>query len=174
MNKGVKKIIQPGKVGQKVITSSVVYENGKEVSRNLVSEKIKSKPIKQIIALGTVGVYSPSRGGTDIRYTKKIFVRATAYDAGFDSTGKSPGDVGYGITCTGVKAKRNPDGLSTIAVDPRVIPLGTKLYVEGYGYGIAEDIGGAIKGNHIDLFFSSSKELWNWGSRSVNVYIVKK
>ena len=172
LNKGVKKIIQPGKVGQKVITSSVVYENGKEVSRNLVSEKIKSKPIKQIIALGTVGVYSPSRGG-DIRYTKKIYVRATAYDAGYNSTGKSPGDAGYGITSTGATAERNPNGYSTIAVDPRVIPLGTKLYVDGYGYGIAEDIGGAIKGNHIDLFFSSSKELWNWGSRSVNVYIVK-
>ena len=57
LDKGVKKVIQTGKVGQKVITSSVVYENGKEVSRKLVSEKIKSQPVKQIIALGTVGVY---------------------------------------------------------------------------------------------------------------------
>ena len=72
--------------------------------------------------------------------------------------------LAYGITSTGVRAERNPNGYSTIAVDPRVIPLGTKLYVDGYGYAIAEDIGGAIKGNHIDLFFSSSSEMWNWGS----------
>lgn len=172
LNKGVKKVIQTGKVGLKVITSSVVYENGKEVSRNLVSEKIKSQPVKQIVALGTIGVYSPSRGG-DIQYTKKLYVRATAYDAGYNSTGKSPGDPGYGITCTGAVAERIPNGYSTIAVDPRVIPLGTKLYVEGYGYAIAEDIGGAIKGNHIDLFFDSSDEMWDWGSRSLNVYILK-
>ena len=172
LDKGVKKVIQAGKVGQKVITSSVVYENGKEISRNLVSEKLKSQPVKQIVALGTVGVYTPSRGG-DIRYTKSIKVRATAYNADFDSTGKSPGDPGYGITSTGARAKRNADGYSTIAVDPRVIPLGTKLFVDGYGYAIAEDVGGAIKGNHIDLYFDSSNEMWDWGSRSVNVYILK-
>ena len=172
LDKGVKKVIQKGKVGQKVITSSVVYENGKEISRNLVSEKLKSQPVKEIIALGTVGVYSPSRGG-DIRYTKKLKVRATAYTADYNCTGKGPGDPGFGITSTGARAKRNPNGYSTIAVDPRVIPLGTKLWVDGYGYAIAEDIGGAIKGNHIDLYFSSSNEMWDWGSRNVNIYILK-
>jgi len=172
LDKGVKKVIQTGKPGQKVITSSVIYENGKEVSRKLVSEKLKSQPVKQIVALGTVGVYTPSRGG-DIRYTKKLRVMATAYNADFDSTGKSPGDDGYGLTSTGVKAKRNPDGYSTIAVDPRIIPLGSKLWVDGYGYAIAEDIGGAIKGSHIDLFFSSSNEMWDWGSRTVNIYVLK-
>ena len=172
LSKGVKKVIQAGKVGRKVITSSVVYENGKEVSRNLVSEKLKSKPVTQIVALGTVGVYSPSRGG-DIRYTRKLKVRATAYDAGYTSTGKSPGDPSYGMTSTGAMAERNPNGYSTIAVDPSVIPLGSKLWIDGYGYAIAEDVGGAIKGNHIDLFFSSSNEMWDWGSRSLNVYILK-
>lgn len=172
LDKGVKKVIQKGKIGQKVIISNVVYENGKEISRNLVSEKFKSQPVKEIIALGTVGVYSPSRGG-DIRYTKKLNVLATAYDAGFNSTGKNPGDAGYSITSTGVRAERNPNGYSTIAVDPRVIPLGTKLWIDGYGLAIAEDIGGAIKGNHIDLFFTSSNEMWNWGSRNVSVYILK-
>ncbi|MBZ9684941.1 ubiquitin-like domain-containing protein [Clostridium estertheticum] len=172
LDKGVKKVIQTGKAGQKVITSSVVYENGKEVSRKLVSEKLKSQPVKQIVALGTLGVYTPSRGG-DIHYTEKLRVRATAYNADFDSTGKSPGDSGYGITSTGVRAKRNTDGYSTIAVDPRVIPLGTKLWVDGYGLAIAEDIGGAIKGNHIDLYFDSNNEMMDWGSRSVDIYILK-
>lgn len=172
LNKGVKKVIQKGQTGQKLITSHIVYENGKESSRKLVSEELKSNPVKEIIALGTTSVYSSSRGG-DISYTKKIKVKATAYNAEFQSTGKNPGDRGYGITSTGAQAERNPNGYSTVAVDPRVIPLGTKFYVEGYGYAIAEDIGGAIKGNHIDLFFSSSKEMWNWGLRNVNIYILK-
>ena len=172
LNKGVKKVIQKGKVGQRVITSAVVYENGKEVSRNLVSEEFKSKPVKEIIALGTTSVYSPSRGG-DISYTKKLKVRATAYTADYNCTGKSAGDPAFGITSTGVKAKRNPNGYSTVAVDPSVIPLGSKLYVEGYGYAIAEDVGGAIKGNHIDLYYDSSDEMWGWGARNTNIYIVK-
>lgn len=172
LDKGAKKVIQKGQTGQKVIISSVVYENGKEISRKLVSESLKSNPIKEIIALGTVGVYTPSRGG-EIRYTKKLRVRATAYTADFDSTGKGPDDPYLGITSTGAMAERNPNGYSTIAVDPRVIPLGTKLWVDGYGYAIAEDIGGAIKGNKIDLYFHSSSEMWNWGARNVDIYILK-
>lgn len=171
LDQGVKKVIQKGQKGRKVITSSVVYENGKEISRNLVSEKLASKPVKQIIALGTTGVYTASRGG-DIRYSRKLSVRATAYTADYSCTGKGPGDPALGITSTGVRAKRNANGYSTVAVDPRVIPLGTKLYVDGYGYAIAEDIGGAIKGNHIDLYFSSTNEMWNWGARNVSIYIV--
>ncbi len=60
-----------------------------------------------------------------------------------------------------------------VAVDPNVIPMGTKLYIEGYGEGIAADQGGAIKGNRIDLFFDTKKEAYNWGMRSVNVTILK-
>jgi uncharacterized protein YabE (DUF348 family) len=172
LDKGVKKVIQKGQTGQKVIISSIVYENGKEISRSLVSENLKSNPIKEIIALGTVGVYTPSRGG-DIRYTKKLRVRATAYTADYNSTGKGPDDPYLGITSTGARAKRSPDSYSTIAVDPRVIPLGTKLWVDGYGYAIAEDIGGAIKGNKIDLYFHSSSEMWDWGARNVDIYILK-
>lgn len=58
-------------------------------------------------------------------------------------------------------------------MDPRVIPYGTKLYVEGYGYAIAEDTGGAIKGNKIDVYFNSAEECSNWGVRYVNVYLLK-
>jgi len=171
LKQGVKKVIQEGKPGQKIITSSIVYENGKEVSRNLISEKIKSNPIKQIVALGTANVYSPSRGG-DISYVREIMVRATAYTADYNCTGKSPGDPAFGMTSTGVKAQRSPNGYSTVAVDPRVIPLGTKLYIEGYGYAIAEDVGGAIKGNKIDLYYNSSSESLNWGSRNVKIYVL--
>jgi 3D (Asp-Asp-Asp) domain-containing protein len=62
----------------------------------------------------------------------------------------------------------------TIAVDPEVIPLGSKLYVEGYGEGIAEDTGGAIKGEILDLYMESESECWDWGRRQVEVRIIEE
>ena len=70
-------------------------------------------------------------------------------------------------TATGINPYRG-----VIAVDPKVIPLGTELYVEGYGYGEALDTGGAVKGNRIDLFFETKSEALNWGRRDVQVYIL--
>lgn len=61
----------------------------------------------------------------------------------------------------------------TIAVDPDVIPLGSRLWVEGYGFGIAEDTGGAIKGNRVDVFLESESECWEWGRRQVKVRIME-
>ena len=126
-----------------------------------------------MIALFTAGVYRSSRGEEN-RYTKQLRVRATAYTADAASTGKGPDDPYLGITATGARAKRNPNGYSTIAVDPRIIPLGTKVWVDGYGYAIAEDVGGAIKGNKIDLYFDSSSEMWDWGARNVDIYILRQ
>lgn len=172
MEQGNKKVIQEGQPGEKETVTKVVYENGKEVSRKLISETIKKQPIQKIVAMGTLGVYTPSRGG-NIVYMKSLNMRATAYTADYESTGKGPGDPYFGITATGTIAKRNNNSYSSVAVDPRVIPLGTKLYIEGYGYAIAEDTGGAIKGNRIDLFFNSSSEANNWGVKLVNVYVIK-
>ena len=62
----------------------------------------------------------------------------------------------------------------TIAVDPTIIPLGTRLYVEGYGEGIAEDTGGAIQGHIIDLYMESEDECWAWGRRQVEVRIIEE
>jgi len=62
----------------------------------------------------------------------------------------------------------------TIAVDPAIIPLGTKLYIEGYGEGVAEDTGGAIRGHIIDLYMESEDECWAWGRRIVTVRIVEE
>ena len=90
------------------------------------------------------------------------------------STAYSSSDKGVsGITASGMKATRDPNGTSTVAVDPRVIPLGTKLYIEGYGYAIACDTGSAIKGNKVDVYFNSVKECYSWGSRNVDVYILE-
>lgn len=100
-------------------------------------------------------------------------VVATGYTAGAESTGKSPDHPEYGITYSGIKVKR--DLYSTIAADLSVFPLGTILYIPDYGYGVVTDIGGAIKGNKIDLYFDTVDEVYSeWGKKEIEVYVVKK
>ncbi|MBP2076299.1 LysM peptidoglycan-binding and 3D domain-containing protein [Oceanobacillus polygoni] len=93
-----------------------------------------------------------------------ISVTATAYTAKCDGCS--------GVTYTGVDLNSNPNA-KVIAVDPNVIPLGSEVYVEGYGYATAADIGGAIKGDKIDLHVPTKEEAINWGAQQVNVTIVK-
>ena len=95
---------------------------------------------------------------------KVITVMATAYTA--DCEG------GTGVTYTGVDLKANPDA-KVIAVDPAVIPLGTEVYVEGYGHAIAADIGGAIKGDKIDVFIPNEDAAEAWGMKTVDVTIIQ-
>lgn len=94
---------------------------------------------------------------------KEFTVSATAYTANCDGCS--------GVTKTGINLKQNPD-MKVIAVDPSVIKLGTKVHVEGYGNAIAGDIGGAIKGNKIDVFISSKDAATNWGRKDVKVTIL--
>ena len=88
-------------------------------------------------------------------------------------TMESTAYYGHSITASGLKPVRNPNGVSTIAVDPNVIPLGTKVYVSGYGVAIAADTGGAIKGNSIDVFLNTHEECMSWGRRQVTVQILE-
>lgn len=76
------------------------------------------------------------------------------------------------ITATGTTPVRNPNGISTIAVDPSIIPLGSKVYIPGYGEAIAADTGGVIKGHRIDLFLNSEDECINWGRQNVTLYVL--
>ena len=167
--KGVKKVVQAGQAGEKSAVFKVIYENGVEVSRSLVSEAVTKEPVQQIVATGTsvavavAKTASTSRGG-DFSSSKVINMKTTAYNSA---------ETGSNITASGAVAVRNSSGYSTIAVDPSVIPLGTKVYVEGYGYAIAQDTGGAIHGNIIDLYFNSMSEVNAWGVRYVNVYILQ-
>ncbi|WP_127587955.1 3D domain-containing protein [Paenibacillus koleovorans] len=109
---------------------------------------------------------------TDVSQFKQVDVVATGYYAGVESTGKRSGHPAYGITFSGVKARHGI--LSTIAADPKVFPLGTILYIPGYGYGIVADTGSAIKGKKIDLFYDNKEQIYReWGKRNVSVYIVQ-
>ncbi|MHC1720198.1 MAG: 3D domain-containing protein [Clostridiaceae bacterium] len=161
--KGAKVVLQSGQQGEKKSVYKITYEDGAEVSRTLVSETVTKEPVAKVVASGTASTVTYSRGG-DFSTAKTLRMKATAYSAE---------ECGGRMTASGATAIRNPSGYSTIAVDPRVIPLGTKVYVEGYGYAIAQDTGGAIKGNIIDVFFDGNREMNAWGVKYVNVYILE-
>lgn len=102
-------------------------------------------------------------------------VTATGYTAGYESTGKNPNHPEYGITYSGVKVRRDKSSLSTIAADPKVLPMGSILYIPGYGYGVVADTGSAIKGRKIDLYFATTKQVYKeWGKKTVDVQLIKR
>jgi uncharacterized protein YabE (DUF348 family) len=163
--KGKEKVVQEGKTGSKQKTFEVVKENGKEVTRTLQSEKVISEPITKVVNVGTkVVTAAVSRNNSSAPSGgKEFYVSATAYTP--NCSGCS------GITATGINLNNNP-GLKLIAVDPSVIPLGSKVWVEGYGYAIAGDTGGAIKGNKIDVLFSSKAQAYAWGRKKVRIKVL--
>ena len=171
MDIGTTKTIQEGKEGLKKVIVKKELINGKVHSTEIVGEEIVAEPVSEIVERGTKDIIVTSRG--NVSYRKAIIMTATAYDLSFESTGKRPGDKYYGITASGTKVRPG-----VVAVDPRVIPLGTKLYIQSldgtkdYGFAIAEDTGGAIKGNKIDLFFEDSQDVYRFGRRKVKVYIL--
>lgn len=100
-------------------------------------------------------------------------VIATGYTAGYESTGKRPGHPAYGITYSGVEVRR--DFYSTIAADPKLFPIGSILFIPGYGYGVVADTGSAIKGNKIDLYYNTVQDVYEqWGKKEIEVFLVKK
>jgi len=160
--KSKSKVSQNGVKGQKSVTSNVTYENGKEVSRKIIKEIVTKAPQNKVIVQGTLPTITFSRGGSSSE--KIINVKSTAYWAvdGVNNT----------YTSSGKKAVRNQYGISTIAVDPNVIAMGTKLYVEGYGYAIAADNGSGIKGKVIDVYFNTLNEALDWGVKYIKVQII--
>ncbi|TMW72509.1 3D domain-containing protein [Alteribacter natronophilus] len=99
-------------------------------------------------------------------------VTATGYTAGIESTGKTEAHPQYGITFSGVRVKR--DLYSTIAADPSVFPIGTILFVPGYGFGVVADTGSAIKGDKIDLYYETVDDVYSqWGKQTLDVFIVE-
>ncbi len=132
----------------------ITYVNGKEVSKNTVSEKVVSPAVS--------AVYMSGNARAPEKYIKKLRVVATAYSPRVIETDGNPWR-----TATGMRS-----AFGIVAVDPKLIPLGTLMYVEGYGYAVAGDTGSAIKGNRIDVFFYSTDDAYRWGRRTVTIYIL--
>ena len=149
-------VVQAGVNGTKSVEYKVYkYEDGTE-KKIRQSETIVEVPQDEVIVQGG-GYFMASRSGEAIKVQKDtITVTATAYYQGANA-----------ITATGRRAVRSleTNGISTIAVDPRVIPLGSLVYVEGYGKAVAADTGSAIKGNIVDLYLSSTAECKSFGRR---------
>ena len=160
LESGLEETRQEGAVGEKEVVYEVVYKNGVEFSKSVKSSKVVAEPVNKIVAQGTRRVFA-SRDGQLLDYKSVLYCESTAYSGG-------------GVTATGTVPVRDPNGISTIAVDPRVIPLGSLVYVEGYGKAVAADTGGAIKGNIIDVYVNSEQEAYNsWGRKyNVPVYIL--
>ena len=147
---GKTKTLTKGVKGERETVYEVTYRDGKEVKRTEQSSRITKEPTNAVVAKGT----KISVAGGAINASRTIRMEATAYSGG-------------GITASGLAAR-----VGRVAVDPRVIPLGTKLYISGYGYCVAADTGGAIKGNRVDLYFNSESQCRQFGRRQVTVYVL--
>lgn len=176
LSPGTNRIVSEGTEGLQENTVLVTYKDGEEIERKIISSKVLQESGTTVIAYGRLEVASRSGSfhltaeeaadqglkigtasdGSSFAYTKTMAVQATAYTA----TGNR--------TATGTW----PDE-GTIAVDPSVIPLGSTVYIPGYGYARAEDTGGAIKGRIIDVYFDSRSECINWGRKNITIYIIE-
>ncbi len=164
---GETKVKQVGVIGvKKVVTTTTYIGNVQQGTKT--REEIVIEPVPEIIAVGTKAK-EEAQGGIipelNASYSRVITLDATAYCP----CSQCCGSWANGYTASGIKA-----GYGVAAVDTRVIPLGTKLYVEGYGYCIAADTGGAIKGSRIDLCYNTHSQALasGFGHKNVKVYIL--
>jgi 3D (Asp-Asp-Asp) domain-containing protein len=158
---GLTQMASKGEPGLKRLYYKVRYVDGVPEKRELTRAEVVVEPKDKIILIGDKGA-GISRGSFSSR--RAMTMHATAYDPGPKSCGKNA----TGRTCTGMKA-----GYGVVAVDPRVISLGTNLYIEGYGYAIAGDKGRAIKGYRIDLGFDTYSTAKKFGRKQVKVYVLE-
>ena len=175
MLKGDEKVATEGVNGELKHTATVTYFNGQEVSREIVATEQTIEPVNQVIKQGT---FEAEKGKLTIKdgvivtadgevytYKKTMQVKATAYthtDKGCDM-----------ITATGTTVH-----WGTVAVDPKLIPYGTKMFIVSndgkyvYGLSAAEDCGGSIKGNRIDLYMPTTSQCFSFGVRNCTVYFI--
>ena len=162
---GETEVVTEGVNGKIEHTYCVTYTDGKETDRELISSKTVTEKVNKVVKVGTrVKSSFYKSGNAPANYKQVITMKASAYTYGNDGGNK---------TALGEKTRRG-----VVAVDPDVIPLGTKLYIEStdgqyiYGEAVAGDTGGAIKGYKIDLFVESQRECRQFGRRNENVYII--
>lgn len=174
---GTQKVLTKGEDGQMQCTARVIYSGTEEVSRTVLSRTVTQQPVKEVIAVGTGTAQAQAEDTPDapvigdgiiitptgevLTYTDVLDMLATAYTY----TGNP--------TATGTVAR-----VGEIAVDPTVIPYGTRMYIVSedgeyvYGVATAEDCGGDIIGNRIDLYYDTESECWQFGARNCKVYIL--
>lgn len=156
MHFGVRQVKALGEFGKKVATYKLA-PNGEKI---LLAEQITLEPKEEIVNVGRIGSITTEKGV--FKYRVVHTMEATAYTPDLNG-------YGTGYTATGVKAAEGQ-----IAVDPRVIPLGSKVYVEGYGYAVATDTGGAIRGNRIDVVIEGMDRAYQFGRKhGVKVYVLE-
>jgi 3D (Asp-Asp-Asp) domain-containing protein len=170
VSQGQTKVRQQGVQGEKKLTMAVISVGGQERQREVLHEEVLLEPVPEIIDIGIGGSLGTTTdtSSPSFHYIDKMTLNASAYTSGYESTSKNPGDPGYGITRSGEPVRRG-----IVSVDPRVIPLGTKLYVTGYGYSLAADTGSGIVGHMIDLYYESYEEAIQFGRRNLEVYILE-
>jgi len=162
---GKTKIVSPGSEGRRLAIISFTSTDGK-LSKRIMASHILRKPRMRVIAEG-VGTYAAFADFAQRGLQKTAYIAADAVDMIATAyTASCAGCSGY--TATGYRA-----GRGIVAVDPRVIPLGTKLFIPGYGFAIAGDTGGAIIGNRIDLGFNSYSDAIQFGRRPIKVYTLR-
>lgn len=158
--RGRQNVISPGQNGQEKVTYREI-KVGSETVRQELNREVLSEPVPEIVEVGTgnnLNMIETSRGF--VRYRSARTVEASAYTMAAGS--------GTGLTSTGVVPYHG-----VVAVDPDVIPYGTRMYIPGYGFAVAADCGGAINGNTIDLFMEDYGDAISWGRRDVTVYFLE-
>lgn len=156
--------VTDSKIEQNVITEDIEDEKKEETKE--IEKEVKAVSYREL-----------AENNPPEEYKQVIEATATAYCLCQKCCGKSPSSPGYGVTASGLKIIPGT-GMKVIAVDPKVIPLGSKVYVQGlngawdYGYAVAGDTGGAIKSMKIDLYMDSHEETLSWGRKKVNIYVV--
>ncbi|PGY31596.1 cell wall-binding protein EntD [Bacillus cereus] len=157
----------PARTNTPVKNNTVVKNKESVKSNDSIKNVESSKPVvKEKPAAKPVAKSTETSAPTDGR---EITVEATAYTADPSENGSYGGRV---LTAMGHDLTANPN-MKVIAVDPKVIPLGSKVWVEGYGEAIAGDTGGAIKGNRIDVLVGSDGSANSWGRKSVKVKVIQ-
>ncbi len=165
-----------GAPGIERVTVRRYYDDGGALVGESKSQKILKQPVRRLVIMhiGLTDYFSPTFKqlldnpilGTDVpppaKFSRKLKCESTAYYPGVGSNGKWAGRTAMGY-------ESRP---GRVAVDPNVIPLGSRLYVEGYGYCVAVDTGGAIKGNKIDVCFATIEECYRYGRRTIEVYVL--
>lgn len=174
--KGETKVEVEGQQGSNELLYKVTYHNGEEVEKKFIEEVVVTEPIDKVIKKGTkveVKVDLSTDENTTVKKTSYSNDSSKNESSNSDSSRKHISVVataysGGGITSTGTTPK-----WGTIAVDPSVIPYGTKVYIPQFDkIFIAEDCGSAIKGNKIDIYMNDEESVKNWGRKTIDIYIV--